>query len=239
MNAATPHYLLFSGSSDGTEPGRWRFVLRTPDGSKQIVAEDVEPDVRGERLELLATVRGLEALDQPSRVTLVTPSRYVRGGIRFGLNEWRRNGWRWEYFGQMVPVKNSDLWQRVDRAMRFHEIECRSYRTDPPHEPVPAAPKDADPEQRAAGHAAPEHSSTPCRLKLCVARSGTPSGRRSDFQSNLQEQSTRGARRGKHAESVAESWHGTPGLGNLSSLARLIRKKRPVDFQPAAVCREA
>jgi ribonuclease HI len=135
MNVPAPHFLLVSESSQTTEPGRWRFVLRAADGSQRMVADDVEPDSRGERLELLTVVRGLEALDQPSRVTLMTPSAYVREGIRYGLMEWRRNGWRWECFGRMVPVKHCDLWRRVDRALGFHHVECRTWRFDPPHPP--------------------------------------------------------------------------------------------------------
>jgi ribonuclease HI len=133
MNASLPHYLLFSDVGGDAEPGRWRFVLRSVDGSFRFEAGDVEPDARGDRLELLTVVRGLEALDCPSRVTLITASVHVREGIRNGLSEWRQNGWRWECFGQMVPVKNVDLWQRIDRAMQVHEIDCRTYRLDPPH----------------------------------------------------------------------------------------------------------
>jgi len=134
MNASSPQYELYSESDRGREPGRWRFVLRACDGSEQVEAADVEPDVRGQRLELLTIVRGLEALGQPSRVTLRTASVHVREGIHHGLREWRRNGWQWESFGHMVPLKNRDLWQRVDRAMRFHEVECRILRFDPPHQ---------------------------------------------------------------------------------------------------------
>lgn len=130
---AYPHYILVSTLAGPDQPGRWRFVLRAVDGSYHLIAEDIEEGVQPERLHLLAIVRGLEALDQPSRVTVVTPSRYVREGIQYGLDEWRRNGWRWEYFGQMVPVKNSDLWQRVDAALRYHHVECRNWRFDPPH----------------------------------------------------------------------------------------------------------
>jgi len=134
MNEAEPHYVLLSQRMDDTHPGSWRFVLRTPDGSRRLEASDMEPEARGERLDLLTVVRGLEALEQPSRVVLVTSSVYVREGIRHGVSEWRHNGWRWERFGQMVPVKNADLWQRVDRAMQFHQIDCRMYRLDPPHQ---------------------------------------------------------------------------------------------------------
>ncbi len=133
MNAAAPQYLLFSESSKDSEPGHWRFVLRSMDGTARLVADDVEPDVRGERLELLTIVRGLEALDQPSQVTIVTPSVYVRKGIEYGIAEWRENGWRWEFYGEMVPVKDNDLWQRLDHAMQYHRLKCRTLRIDKPH----------------------------------------------------------------------------------------------------------
>jgi ribonuclease HI len=133
MNVAKPHYLLFSESCRKSPQGQWRFVLQSIDGTEQLEAADAEPDARGERLELLAVVRGLEALAQPSRVTLVTPSRYVNRGLTYGLAEWRVNGWRWEHYGEMVPVKNRDLWQRVDSALRFHQLDCRTWRFDPPH----------------------------------------------------------------------------------------------------------
>ncbi len=133
MKVATPHYLLFSESCRKQAQGEWRFVLQSIDGSEQLEAADAEPDARGERLELLAVVRGLEALAQPSRVTLVTPSKYVNRGLMYGLEEWRANDWQWEHFGEMVPVKNRDLWQRVDRALGFHELDCRTWRFDLPH----------------------------------------------------------------------------------------------------------
>lgn len=139
MSDRRPQYLLFCDVGGQGEPGRWRFVLRSVDGTARLEADDVEPQVRGQRLELLTVVRGLEALDRPSRVTLITASAYVREGIRTGLAEWQANGWRWECFGQMVPVKNADLWQRIARALEFHEVDCRTYRLDPPHRLAGAA----------------------------------------------------------------------------------------------------
>ena len=133
MGDTAPRFYLFSDCEACAETGRWRFVLRRADGSQRLVAEDIEPGVRGERLELLSVIRGLESLEVPSRVTLMTACIYIREGIRHGLAEWRANGWRWERFGQMVPVKDLDLWHRVDRAMQFHQIDCRTYRFDPPH----------------------------------------------------------------------------------------------------------
>ena len=133
-----PQYQLFSYTTGIEQPGRWRFVLRCDDGTTPLEAEDSDPTARGERLELLCVVRGLEALDQPSRVVLMTPSVYVREGIRYGLEEWRQNDWQWESFGKMVPVKNLDLWQRVEQALQFHQVECRTWRIDAAHESVPA-----------------------------------------------------------------------------------------------------
>lgn len=135
MDVRNPEYVLFCESAGGT-PGvaasrdGWRFVLQSADGADRLEAADSEPDARGERLDLLAVVRGLEALDQPSHVTLVTTSRYVRHGLVYGLAEWRENDWRWDRFGEMAPVKNADLWRRVDQALAYHTIVCRTWRTE-------------------------------------------------------------------------------------------------------------
>jgi hypothetical protein len=139
MIATGPHYLLYSEAGRGKEPGSWRFVLRATAGLDQVEVADAEPDVRGERLSLLTVIRALESLDQPSRVTLMTSDPYVRQGIRFGLPEWRSNGWQWEFFGQMVPIKHCDLWQRMDRALRFHRIDFGCWRVDRPHTSVVAS----------------------------------------------------------------------------------------------------
>ncbi len=115
------------------QDGDWRFVLQTTDGRRQLEVADAEPELAGERLELLTVVRGLESLDQPSRVTLVTPSAYVTRGLAYGLEEWRANDFHWERHGEMVPVKNRDLWRRVDRALKFHAVDCRVWRIDKAH----------------------------------------------------------------------------------------------------------
>jgi ribonuclease HI len=133
-NEPSPRFLLFSeaqpaaGSASNSRRGRWRFVLEALDGAERLEAADEEPGEAGPRLELLAVVRGLEALDQPSRVTLVTASSYVSRGIRHGLAQWRENDWMWERYGKMTPVKDSDLWRRIDHALQFHQVECRIWR---------------------------------------------------------------------------------------------------------------
>ncbi len=117
-------YVLWSETDD--EHGAWRFVLRSVDGQQVIEADENEPEIRGERLQLLAVVRGLEALDRPANVALVTRSRYLYRGMTYGLREWSTQGWMWESFGRMTPVKNADLWKRLDRAVKIHHVECRT-----------------------------------------------------------------------------------------------------------------
>lgn len=148
MSVRAPHFLLFSEAKQKSQStrradGQWRFVLESVDGEEKIEAIDSEPEVQGDRLELLAVVRGLEALDQPSRVTLVTRSRYVSRGLRFGLDEWRETGWKWEHFGELTPVKNDDLWRRVDHAMKYHHVECRTWRFDSAHADSRPAPEES------------------------------------------------------------------------------------------------
>jgi ribonuclease HI len=126
MTVPQPHYLLFAEATlDRPQGGTWRFVLEQVGGAEALAVSDCEAAECSERLELLAVVRGLEALDRPANVTLVTKSRYVSRGLKRGLTDWRANGWQWERFGRVVPVRDHDLWRRVDRALQFHQVECR------------------------------------------------------------------------------------------------------------------
>ena len=136
---AQPHFLLFCDTHHNDNPlgessqlpysnvggGRWHFVLEQLDGPERLEAADSESSVNRERLALLSVVRGLEALEQPSQVTLVTTSRYVSRGLRYGLSSWRDTDYMWERFGEQRPVRNSDLWRRVDTALQFHGVKCR------------------------------------------------------------------------------------------------------------------
>jgi ribonuclease HI len=131
MTAPAEHYLLFTEATiDSPEGGTWRFALERVGAAEALSASDVEPVECAERLELFAVVRGLEALDRPARVTLVTKSRYVGRGLKRGLADWRANDWHWERFGRLVPVRDHDLWRRVDRALQFHQVECRLWHFD-------------------------------------------------------------------------------------------------------------
>lgn len=128
-----PRYQLVLEAGRNGNPHAWRFVLRPSDGHRVLAIEDHEPGVAGEQLELLTLVRGLEALDQPSTVTVYGCSRYLRHGIAYGLPEWRENGWQWERFGRLVAIKHAELWQRLERAMQIHELTCGVRRIDSPH----------------------------------------------------------------------------------------------------------
>lgn len=136
MNS-TPHYVLFSrtreqSSTESPQGSSWYFRLEASTG-ESFEACDTEVGLSKERLELLATVRGLEALDQPSSVTLVTSSRQISRAVRQGLEYWRVRNWMWERFGEKVPMKNGDLWARIDRALQIHDVRCRTFRIDRPH----------------------------------------------------------------------------------------------------------
>ncbi|MGB9689541.1 hypothetical protein [Thermogutta sp.] len=124
--------LLYQTGLNGN-PFRWRFVLRSEEGHDEFVAEDEEPGVCGERLELLTIARALESLNQSARVIIWTESPAIREGLLFGLHQWPQSDWHWECYDQSVPVRNCDLWQRIARATQFHEIQCRLWRIDRPH----------------------------------------------------------------------------------------------------------
>lgn len=132
ITTTKPHYLLFCEGNAGPAFGfpeddasRWRFVLENVETGHKIEAWDYEEILHPDRISLMAVIRGLEALDQPSKVTLVTTNRYVARGLQYGLSEWRENDFCWEHFGSIQPIRNQDLWRRVDIALRYHEVTCR------------------------------------------------------------------------------------------------------------------
>jgi ribonuclease HI len=101
-------------------PGGWGAVLRW-DGHERELSGG-ERDTTNNRMELMAAIRALEALTRPCRVRLTTDSNYVRQGITEWLPRWRANGWR---TAARKPVKNADLWQRLERAAADHDVEWR------------------------------------------------------------------------------------------------------------------
>jgi ribonuclease HI len=145
MHTSLPHYLLHAETyRSGHGAPRWKFALQSVGSEERLTAADSESTTRRSRLELLAVVRGLEALDRPSRVTLLTRSRYVSRGIRRQLAQWREHHWQWERFGEMTLIRDFDLWRRVDRALEIHNVECCVWQGDEGAAKSPARSQQAE-----------------------------------------------------------------------------------------------
>ncbi|MEU8266194.1 ribonuclease HI [Sphaerisporangium sp. NPDC049002] len=99
-------------------PGGWGAVLRYGRSEKEIFGG--EPQTTNNRMELMAAIMALESLTRPVAVRLHTDSQYVRNGITKWVHGWKRNGWK---TAAKQPVKNSDLWQRLDTATVGHDVE--------------------------------------------------------------------------------------------------------------------
>ena len=98
-------------------PGGWAGLLRWRGIEREVAGG--EPDTTNNRMELMAAIAALEALTRPSTVTLVTDSAYVKGGVTQWIHGWKRNGWR---TAGRDPVKNEDLWRRLDAAQSRHRV---------------------------------------------------------------------------------------------------------------------
>lgn len=99
-------------------PGGWGVLLRYNGTEKELCG--AEPDTTNNRMELTAAIRALEALKQSCRIQLTTDSNYVRHGITQWLANWKKKNWR---TADRKPVKNVDLWQRLDELSRQHDIQ--------------------------------------------------------------------------------------------------------------------
>jgi ribonuclease HI len=101
-------------------PGGWGVVLRSGAREKELCG--AEPRTTNNRMELRAVIEGLAALRRRSRVRIYTDSQYVHKGISRWIHDWKRRGWR---TAERKPVKNAELWQRLDELARAHEVEWR------------------------------------------------------------------------------------------------------------------
>jgi ribonuclease HI len=99
-------------------PGGWAALLRTGEHEREI--SGAETHTTNNRMELTAVIRALEALKRPVQARLYTDSEYVRRGISEWLPAWKARGWR---TAARKPVKNQDLWQRLDEVRASHQIE--------------------------------------------------------------------------------------------------------------------
>lgn len=99
-------------------PGGWGAVLRWRGHEKELSGG--EANTTNNRMELMAAIQALEALKRPARVRITTDSNYLKQGITSWIHSWKAKNWR---TADKKPVKNKDLWQRLDAALQRHDVE--------------------------------------------------------------------------------------------------------------------
>ena len=99
-------------------PGGWGVLMQSGENSKELWGG--EANTTNNRMELTAVIRALEALKRPTAAHIHTDSQYVQKGISLWIHNWKRNGWR---TADKKPVKNAELWQRLDELSKTHELK--------------------------------------------------------------------------------------------------------------------
>jgi ribonuclease HI len=118
MSAAKVVEIFTDGACSGNPgPGGWGAILRYDGREKEL--KGGEPLTTNNRMELMGAIAALEALNRDCKVEFYTDSIYVRDGVSKWIHGWRRNGWR---TADKKPVKNVELWQRLDQAMARHDV---------------------------------------------------------------------------------------------------------------------
>jgi ribonuclease HI len=103
-------------------PGGWGALMIARDGNRVVKTRELCGGARlttNNRMELLAAISALEALSRPTSLTIITDSTYVKNGVTTWIHGWKRNGWR---TSNKKPVKNEDLWRRLDLAAIDHDV---------------------------------------------------------------------------------------------------------------------
>jgi ribonuclease HI len=113
--------LFTDGACSGNPgPGGWGVVMRWKGKERELCGG--EPDTTNNRMELMAAIRGLETLKRPVRARIHTDSKYLKDGITEWLPRWKERGWK---TAGKKPVKNIDLWQRLEAALAKHRVDWR------------------------------------------------------------------------------------------------------------------
>jgi len=111
------------GCSGNPGPGGWAFLLRHPTSGKEMEHSGGEPETTNNRMELTAVIEGLAVLKKPTYVELFTDSVYVGKGMSEWMPKWKANGWQRKEGKRLVPVKNEDLWRRLDELLQSHTVK--------------------------------------------------------------------------------------------------------------------
>jgi ribonuclease HI len=115
-------------------PGGWGVVLQAVEAGAVVKERELsggEPVSTNNRMELMAAIAALETLERPAAITVVTDSTYLRDGIGKWVHGWKRNGWK---TADRKPVKNAELWQRLDAAGARHRVTWEWVRGHAGHE---------------------------------------------------------------------------------------------------------
>jgi ribonuclease HI len=114
-----PHVVIYTdGACSGNPgPGGWGAILAFGDRTKELMGG--EAHTTNNRMELMGAISALEALKRPCLVDIYTDSQYLRDGIMKWIHGWKRNGWK---TADKKPVKNMELWQRLDAALHQHQV---------------------------------------------------------------------------------------------------------------------
>ncbi len=135
-------------------PGGWGVVLEAREGEVVVKSRELsggDAETTNNRMELIAAIMALEVLERPSALTVVTDSVYLKDGITGWIHGWKKNGWK---TAAKKPVKNADLWQRLDAARARHDVTWEWIKGHAGHEQNERADKLARSEIRALKEAA-------------------------------------------------------------------------------------
>lgn len=117
------HLFTDGGCSGNPGPGGWAFLLHHLPSGKKMEKSGAERETTNNRMELTAVIEGLTALKRPCRVELFTDSVYVGKGICEWMPKWKANGWRRREGKALKPVKNEELWRRLDQLLSQHQLK--------------------------------------------------------------------------------------------------------------------
>ncbi|WP_231753194.1 ribonuclease HI [Rosistilla carotiformis] len=128
-------HLFTDGACSGNPgPGGWAYVLRDLQSGTEKECSGGLVETTNNQMEMLAVIRGLQALKRPCKVTLYSDSSYVGQGLSKWMPGWKRNGWRRKVGSKFAELKNADLWKELDRQLQVHAVTFEHVKGHSGHE---------------------------------------------------------------------------------------------------------